>query len=418
MNGWTPNPNDLRQILELLHSSQTADNEVQRQVQEKLQQLNQYPDFHYYLAIILSASLPEFGQQDESTRSMAGLILKNNIRQYFLSLRPEEMQERLAIIRAEVIKTISDDSHLIRVTGSIVITTIASRIGLASWPELFPALHLMLESGREECVEGTFETFVKLCEDCQDQLDSEEMEPVLNQLIQTFLRYCDYQHPRIRAKSVNCINQFIHSRSGIVTRNIDDFLRALFKLAEDDSPDVRRYVCRGLVMIQEFNIEQLEPSMNDLVRYMLKQTQDADEKVALEACEFWMALAEQCDCVRILRPFLGDLIPVLINGMKYSDNDIMALRGDEDDENVPDSEQDIRPRHVRSKMHGGGDMGDDSDDEEDPMSDWNIRKCSAAALDQLSNVFRDEILPFVLPKLEQILSRVSWLVLCCVFLTL
>ena len=50
-----------------------------------------------------------------------------------------EMQERLQIIRAEVIKTISDDSHLIRVTGSIVITTIASRIGLTTWPELFPA---------------------------------------------------------------------------------------------------------------------------------------------------------------------------------------------------------------------------------------------------------------------------------------
>ena len=49
------------------------------------------------------------------------------------------MQERLQIIRAEVIKTISDDSHLIRVTGSIVITTIASRIGLTTWPELFPA---------------------------------------------------------------------------------------------------------------------------------------------------------------------------------------------------------------------------------------------------------------------------------------
>ena len=42
----------------------------------------------------------------------------------------------------------------------------------------------MLSTGREDCVEGTFSTFVKLCEDCQDQLDSEEMEPVLNQLIQ------------------------------------------------------------------------------------------------------------------------------------------------------------------------------------------------------------------------------------------
>ena len=33
--------------------------------------------------------------------------------------------------------------------------------------------------------------------------------------------------------------------------------------------------------------------------------------------------------VRILGPFLKDLIPVLINGMKYSENDIMALKGDE-----------------------------------------------------------------------------------------
>jgi transportin-1 len=128
--------------------------------------------------------LPEFGQQSDSTRSLAGLILKNNIRQYFLSLPTQVMQERLAFIRAEVIKTISDSSSLIRATGSIVITTIASRIGLTTWPELFPALHQMLSTGREDCVEGTFSTFVKLCEDCQDQLDSEEMEPVLNQLIQ------------------------------------------------------------------------------------------------------------------------------------------------------------------------------------------------------------------------------------------
>ena len=66
----------------------------------------------------------------------------------------------------------------------------------------------------------------------------------------TFLRYCGFQNAKIRSQSVNCINHFIHSRSGIVSKHIDDFLRALFKLAEDDSPDVRRYVCRGLVMIQ------------------------------------------------------------------------------------------------------------------------------------------------------------------------
>lgn len=41
--------------------------------------------------------------------------------------------------------------------------------------------------------------------------------------------------------------------------------------------------------------------MNDLVRYMLKQTQDEDEKVALEACEFWMALAEQQECMTLVQ---------------------------------------------------------------------------------------------------------------------
>ena len=74
---------------------------------------------------------------------------------------------------------------------------------------------------------------------------------------------------------------------------------------------------------------------------------------------------------------------------------------------MPDSEQDIRPRHHKARMHGGGD-GESEDEDDDPMSDWNIRKCSAAALDQLSNVFRDEILPHVLPKLEEILFNPDW----------
>jgi hypothetical protein len=52
---------------------------------------------------------------------------------------------------------------------------------------------------------------------------------------------------------------------------------------------------------KEFHFEKLQPSMNDLVRYMLKQTQDEDEKVALEACEFWMALAEQQECMTLVQ---------------------------------------------------------------------------------------------------------------------
>ena len=46
------------------------------------------------------------------------------------------------------------------------------------------------------------------------------------------------------------------------------------------------------------------------------------------------------------------VIPVLLNGMKYSEMDIIVLQGDiEDNASVPDKESDIRPRFHKSKSH-------------------------------------------------------------------
>ena len=39
-------------------------------------------------------------------------------------------------------------------------------------------------------------------------------------------------------------------------------------------------------------------------QYMLQRTQDSDENVALEACEFWLTLAEQPICKEVLTSHL------------------------------------------------------------------------------------------------------------------
>lgn len=63
----------------------------------------------------------------------------------------------------------------------------------------------------------------------------------------------------------------------------------------------------------------------------------------------------------------------------------MYLQGDvEEDEAVPDSEQDIKPRFHKSRtvtlQHEGGDgeegedIDDDDDDDDDTLSDWNLRE--------------------------------------------
>lgn len=50
--------------------------------------------------------------------------------------------------------------------------------------------------------------------------------------------------------------------------------------------------------------------------------------------------------------FHDRLIPVLVHGMKYSEIDIILLKGDiEEDDMIPDNVQDIKPRFHKSKSH-------------------------------------------------------------------
>lgn len=47
-------------------------------------------------------------------------------------------------------------------------------------------------------------------------------------------------------------------------------------------------------------------------------------------------------------------------------------------------------------------------DDESSLSDWNLRKCSAAALDVLASVFRNDLLPVLVPILKETLFHQEW----------
>lgn len=98
----------------------------------------------------------------------------------------------------------------------------------------------------------------------------------------------------------------------------------------------------------------------------------------------------------------------------------------EEDGSIPDKEEDIKPRFHKSKTHtvkttnpsGNAEFGSqvavedeedyDDGDDDSSLSDWNLRKCSAAALDVLANVFSDEMLPILVPILKEALSHSDW----------
>ncbi|XP_023724249.1 transportin-1 [Cryptotermes secundus] len=407
---WQPQEEGLIQILTLLKESQSPDTETQRSVQQKLEELNKFPDFNNYLIFVLT----KLTSEDEPTRSLSGLILKNNVKAHFHKFLPVVTE----FIKQECLSAVGDPSPLIRATVGILITTIASKGELTAWPELLPALCSMLDSQDYNVCEGSFGALQKICEDSAELLDSDALNRPLNVLIPKFLQFFRHSSPKIRSHAIACVNQFIITRTQALMIHIDSFLENLFHLASDDDPEVRKNVCRALVMLLEVRMDRLIPHMHNIIEYMLMRTQDPDEGVALEACEFWLSLAEQPICKEALSPHLTRLVPILVRGMKYSEIDVILLKGDvEEDEMIPDREEDIRPRFHKSRTHTikhSEENGDEEEEEDDGMdddsslSDWNLRKCSAAALDVLANVFREELLPVLVPILKETLFHQEW----------
>lgn len=100
--------------------------------------LNQYPDFNNYLIFIFTKVTTEA----ESTRAIAGLVLKNNVKLYYSNF-PTEIR---SFIHQHSLTAIEDPSPLIRATAGTLISTIAMRGGLANWPLLLPTLCEYIDS--------------------------------------------------------------------------------------------------------------------------------------------------------------------------------------------------------------------------------------------------------------------------------
>ncbi|XP_014118475.1 PREDICTED: transportin-2-like, partial [Pseudopodoces humilis] len=187
---WQPDEQGLQQVLQLLKDSQSPNTATQRVVQDKLKQLNQFPDFNNYLIFVLT----RLKSEDEPTRSLSGLILKNNVKAHFQSFPPPVAE----FIKQECLNHLGDASSLIRATIGILITTIASKGELQMWPELLPQLCNLLNSEDYNTCEGAFGALQKICEDSSELLDSDALNRPLNVMIPKFLQFFKHCSPKIR----------------------------------------------------------------------------------------------------------------------------------------------------------------------------------------------------------------------------
>ncbi|KAF7979025.1 hypothetical protein HWV62_44005 [Athelia sp. TMB] len=432
MASWVPQPGGLQEILQTIHESTDTQNaDVQRDITTKLTSFTRAPDYIAYLAYILTA-MPE---QEERYRTIAGYLLKNNAR-----LIHSASPEVALYVKACVLQAFSDVSIMIRNAAGQDIVALLGTLEPRNWPECLQELVTMLDSPDLDRQEAAFNVLERACEDYPRKMDVEiNGTRPLDFMIPKFLVLTEHPSAKMRSHAVACLSYFVPINCQSLFVHIDAFIASLFKRASDDDPAVRRHVCQALVLLLAARPEKLMPEMSNVAEYMLWSTKDKNENVALEACEFWLTFAEDADLAPYLYPLLAKVAPVLLDCMCYGEDDLLWLEGDAEDAAVPDKDTDIKPRHYGGgKSHGferdadpSGDQSAakrgaygeetlDSDDEDDfelddedfadeMSTEWNLRKCAAAALDVLAVRFGGDLMNVLLGPLKEKLWSDDWL---------
>ncbi|KAL5531979.1 hypothetical protein ACEPAF_5542 [Sanghuangporus sanghuang] len=427
MATWAPQQAGLQEILQTIHDSTDTNNtEVQRNITVKLNNFTRVPDYIAYLSYIL-AYMPN---EEDRIRTIAGYLLKNNAR---LILR--SAPEVSAFVKAAILQAFNETSVMIRNTAGQDVVAFLGILEPANWPECLQHLFESLDSPSEDQQEAAFNVLERACEDYPRKMDVEiNGTRPMDFMVPKFLQLTEHHNAKMRAHAIACLSNFVPISSQSLFAHIDSFIASLFKRASDEDPSVRRHVCQSLVLLLASRPEKLMPEMNNVAEYMLYSTRDKNESVALEACEFWLTFAEDPELVSYLQPLLGKVAPVLLECMVYGEDDLLWLDADSDDANVPDKESDIKPRHYGQKSHAfdrendqaderrigayGDELVDDDDDDDDYDGDdfddemsteWNLRKCAAAALDVLAVRFGADLLNVLLVPLKDKLWSSDWL---------
>ena len=410
------------------------------------------PDVNKYLAYIFSngpsiASMQLTRENILLVRSSAAINLKNTIGEKYKDI-PDAI---IKYVQAAALAALSDPIAQIRNFAGSVITEIVHKGGVLGWPDLLPGLISLAANERgttpEVTQEGAISALSKVCEDNKTLLNKDyNGQFPLDFIIPKLLQITSSPSAKVRAVSLSIINAFIPKKSRAIVVSIDPLLSRLFQLAADPDDEVRRHVCRSFVQLVDARPDKIQPHLAGLVDYIVLQQRSSDDPdLALEAAEFWLCVGENDRMCPALAPYLPKIVPILLESMVYSEDDILRFEGEEDDADREDREEDIKPQfatpkaaRVTSEGQNGSlapqnkeaqntapnvqsredDLSEGEIEDEDLFvggndhdlseDEWNLRKCSAAALDVLASHFHEPVFAVTLPYLIENLQHTEW----------
>lgn len=107
---------------------------------QRLASFEAIPDYAGYLVYVLT----QVTQEDERSRAVAGLILKNNVHTLVDCSPPV-----ISYVKDSVLNALGDANAMVRTTVTIVIDSLLMAHGVSSWPEAMGKLVQSMDSQNE-----------------------------------------------------------------------------------------------------------------------------------------------------------------------------------------------------------------------------------------------------------------------------
>lgn len=368
---------------------------------QRIQQLQQQPSFFGCCAMIFANP-----SMNNYARLQAGFQLKNNITN-------RACIENLAV-RDSILLSIGDAELAIRKT-SAAITSAAVRDG--AWDcafvitRLVELIHTGGAAGNVGQVHGCVLALSQITEDCVQMLDVLRLsEAVIHALCPCVM----YEgHEKIRLLSLRGLTCFLEQSGAdqtsqsylTLSKCIVPLIETFFNnLQTPMSTDISESAIKCLVLALTFHTQIDEALFMRIATLMIHASQvdsNTMENVRIEATEFWRGVLYFPQFAEAVFPALPQIIPVLVDGMVYSNMELGMLQANANDASVPDRPEDIKPRHYEARTQATNDEDDDNNDDSDEVEEWNLRRVSAVALDDIAEYFGDRILDMVLQVIDQ-----------------
>eukprot|EP00474_Spongospora_subterranea_P008852 CRZ09310.1 hypothetical protein [Spongospora subterranea] len=334
-------------------------------------------------------------QKPPVSRHLAGILLKNSLvakddaRQAILHQRWNGLQHEVRVaIKHAVLATLASPLREARSTAAMVIAKIAAiELPQGLWPDLIELLlHNISAAPSPDLKQSTFETLGYVCEECPDQLQGSS-GAILNAISQGMMDAETNQNVKLAATSALANSLEFAKNNMLVDRERDLIMSMIMSAAASPEMKVRVAAFLCLVKVASLYYDQIDPYMNSIFLLTRNAITNDAEEVALQAFEFWSSICDE----EIL---IGEIVEECLEKNKAP---YRVCRHFAKVVLAP-----LVPLIVECLMKQAEDADEFSDDT------WNVATAAGLCLSLLAQAVRDDIVPHILPFIEQNIRSENW----------